>query len=174
MLEAHLEYVESYNALDAEDKVAHREYLKSIITALGAQSGNYPVILGLLLAENREFTVLLNGTVEPMNDLEFKTRLAAEYKKAVYEYQKRLTVICDLCLEDRAAQYRFCGNFTSFSNIECIAELISVSFGVLRRLQKTSDDRRQIAKIRSCAVKLKTTLEHMQEMIADVTDAEKR
>ena len=174
MLEAHLEYVESYNALDTEDKVAHREYLKSIIASLGSQSGNYPVILGLLLAENREFTVLLSGNLEPMNDTEFKSKLATEYKKAVYEYQKRLTVICDLCLEDRAAQYRFCGNFTSFNNLECIAELISVSFGVLRRLQKTSDDRRQIAKIRSCAVKLKTTLEHMQEMIADVTDSEKR
>ena len=170
MLESHLEYIESYNALNDAQKTRHREYLKSLINSLNTASGSYPVILGLLLAENREFTVLLSENTEPMNDTEFRTKLNSEYKKAVYEYQKRLTVICDLCLEDKAAQYRFCGNFTSFDNIECIAELVSVSFGVLRRLQKTADGRRPIAKLRSCAVKLKTSLEHMQEMISDVTD----
>ena len=172
MLEAHLEYVESYNALDPAQRFEHKEYLKSIIAELGVPSGNYPVILGLTLAENKAFTVLINGTTEPLSDIEFKNALAAEYKKAVYEYQKRLAIICDLCLEDKSVQYRFCGNFTSFDNIACIAELISVSFGVLRRLQKTSDERKQIAKIRSCAVKLKTTLEHMQEMITEAKQIE--
>lgn len=170
MLETHLDYVESYNALDNGDKNAHKEYLKSIISSLNVSSGSYPVILGLLLAENRDFTVLLSGNTEPLNDPDFKSRLKEEYRKAVYEYQKRLAVICDLCLEDKSAQYRFCGNFTSFDNLECIAELISVSFGVLRRLQKTSDGRRQIAKLRSCAVKLKTSLEHIEELIAGASE----
>ena len=120
-----------------------------------------------------ENTGLCSGNTEPLSDADFKNRLTAEYKKAVYEYQKRLTVICDLCLESPSAHRRFCGSFTSFENLACIAELISVSFGVLRRLQKTSDDRRQIAKIRSCAVKLKTTLEHMQEMITEANEIEK-
>ena len=172
MLEAHLEYVESYNSLDQDQKTEHKEYLKTIISELGAPTGNYPVILGLTLVENKAFTVLLSGNTEPLSDPEFKNALTAEYKKAVYEYQKRLAIICDLCLEDKSVQYRFCGNFTSFDNVACIAELISVSFGVLRRLQKTSDDRKQIAKIRSCAVKLKTTLEHMQEMITEAKQIE--
>lgn len=173
MLESHLEYVESYDALENADKHAHKEYLKSIIASLHAQSGSYPVILGLLLAENREFTVLLSGNTAPLDDAEFKNRLSAEYKKAAYEYQKRLAIICDLCLEDKSLQHRFCGSFTSFDNIECIAELISVPFGTLRRLQKTAEGRRQIAKIRSCAVKLRTTLEHMQALIAEASEIEK-
>lgn len=170
MLEAHLDYVESYKALGNNEKATHKEYLKNIISSLNVSSGSYPVILGLLLAENKDFTVLLSGNTEPMNDPRFRDSLNEAYRKAVYEYQKRLTVICDLCLDDKAAQYRFCGNFTSFDNLECIAELISVSFGVLRRLQKTSEGRRQIAKQRSCAVKLKTTLNHLQEMIANATE----
>lgn len=173
MLDAHLDYVEDYDSLDSEEKAAHKEYLKNIISDLGTSSGSYPVIMGLLLAENREFTVLLSGNTEPLSDPEFRLRLSAEYRKAVYEYQKRLAIICDLCLEDKSAQYRFCGSFTSFDNLECIAELISVSFGVLRRLQKTSDDRKQLAKVRSCAVKLKTTIEHMQEMINGANEIEK-
>lgn len=165
MLEAHLYYIESYNELDADKKIAHKEMLKSIVSRLGEPSGSYPVILGLLLAEKKEFSVLLNGTTEPLEDADFFTALRAEYKKAVYAYQKRLAIICELCLDDHSVQYRFCGNFTSFENIECIAELVSVPFGALRRLQKSAVDRRRISRIRSCAVKLKTSLESIQNMI---------
>jgi len=173
MQESHREYIESYNELSVEDKKRHKDELKEIIGELGETTGNYPVILGLLLSANKEFTVLLNGNTEPLTDTEFKKKLGSDYKKAVYEYQKRLVIICDLCLEDKSAQNRFCGSFTSFENVESIAELISVPFGVLRRLQKTSEDRRKIARVRSCAVKLKTTLEHMQEMINNAEDIEK-
>ena len=170
MQAAHYEYIRSYNSLETDEQIAHKEMLKSIISLLNEPSGSYPVILGLLLAENRDFTVLLSGNPEPLNDPEFKKALRAEYKKSVYEYQKRLAIICDLCLEDKSSQYRFCGSFTSMNNIDCIAELLSVPFGVLRRLQKTSEGRRQIARVRSCAVKLKISLERMQEMIGDAAE----
>ena len=172
MLESHLDYVESYNNLDIEEQRAHKDHLAAIISDLNEPSGSYPVILGLMLAEKSEFTVLLSGATEPLNDAGFKSKLRTEYRNAVYAYQKRLAIICELCLEDRSLQYRFCGNFTSFNNIECIAELLAVPFGVLRRLQKSAVDRRQISRIRSCAVKLKTSLEHMQEMISDAANIE--
>ena len=172
MLESHLDYVESYNNLDIEEQRAHKDHLAAIISDLNEPSGSYPVILGLMLAEKSEFTVLLSGATEPLKDAGFKSKLRTEYRNAVYAYQKRLAIICELCLEDRSLQYRFCGNFTSFNNIECIAELLAVPFGVLRRLQKSAVDRRQISRIRSCAVKLKTSLEHMQEMISDAANIE--
>lgn len=165
MLEAHHCYIESYKELGENEKNAHKDLLKSIVTRLGEPSGSYPVILGLLLAENKNFSVLLSGTLEPMDDAGFMSALRNEYKKAVYAYQKRLAIICELCLDDHTVQYRFCGNFTSFDNIECIAELLSVQFGALRRLQKSAEGRRPISRVRSCAVKLKTSLENIQQMI---------
>ncbi|MBQ9116904.1 MAG: hypothetical protein IJY04_07760 [Clostridia bacterium] len=165
MLDAHLEYIESYNALEQEERAAHKTMLSGIITRINEPSGSYPVILGLLLAEKREFSVLLSGSAEPLENEEFMKALRSAYKDAVYAYQKRLAIICDLCLEDRSLQYRFCGNFTSFDNIECIAELLSVPFGVLRRLQKSAVDRKPLSRIRSCAVKLKTPLENIEAMI---------
>ncbi|MBR2460494.1 MAG: hypothetical protein IKB34_04625 [Clostridia bacterium] len=165
MLESHLEYIEIYNALEEKEKQSHKAMLVDLLTKINEPSGSYPVILGLLLAEKREFSVLLNGTAEPLGDENFMKALRSAYKDAVYAYQKRLAMICGLCLEDRSIQYRFCGIFTSFDNIDCVAELIAVPFGTLRRLQKAAADRRQISKIRSCAVKLKTPLENVQAMI---------
>lgn len=170
---AHFEYVQSYNALETEEQIAHKEMLKSIIVSLSEPSGSYPVILGLLLAENKAFTVLLSGNTEPLNDPDFKNALRTEYKKAVYEYQKRLVILCDMCLEDRSAQYRFCGNFTSMNNMDCIAELISTPFGILRRLQKNAEGRRWIAKVRSCAVKLKIPMDRMSSMINNASEIER-
>lgn len=167
MLDTYLNYVDNYNALNSEEKKAHKEMLTNIINEMKDTSGSYPVVLGLLLADNTEFSVLLSGDLSPLGDAEFKKKLAFAYREAVYAYQKRLVIICDLCLDEHSVQYRFCGKFTSFDNVAAIAELISIPFGTLRRLQKAAADRRQISKIRSCAVKLRIPLDNMLEMVED-------
>lgn len=165
MLDAYLNYVENYQELDDKEKKTHRAMLNSIVSELNEPTGNYSVILGLLLAENNDFSVLLSGDRTPLDDPDFKKSLATAYRKSVYAYQKRLAVICELCLDDHSLQPRFCGSFTSFDNLSCVAELMSIQFGILRRLQKSAVDRRQISKIRSCAVKLRIPLSTLLDMI---------
>lgn len=167
MLDTYLNYVDNYLALNSDEKKEHKELLTNIINEMKDTSGCYPVILGLLLADDTDFSVLLSGDLSPLSDPDFKKRLAFAYREAVYAYQKRLVIICDLCLDEHAVQYRFCGSFTSLDNIAAIAELISIPYGTLRRLQKAAADRRPISKIRSCAVKLRIPLESLIDMIDD-------
>lgn len=165
MLETYSNYVNHYMSLGDEEKNDHKAMLRHIIDSLNDSSGNYPVLLGLFLADNSDFSVLLSGDLEPLNDAEFKKQLTVKFRKMIYGYQKRLAVICELCLEDDSMLHRFRGKFTSFDNISCIAELMTVPFGTLKRLQKCAVDRRHISKLRSVAGKLNISIDELVEMI---------
>ena len=169
MRQTYLEYTEKYNLMTSEEKLAHKNELTEVISALKAPAGNYPTVFALMLADNPDYAPLLEGNTEMLNDESFKKKLCDDYMDTVYAYRKRMGVICDLCLEDYKVQPKFCGNFTSFDNLDAIAELLSVSFGVLRRLQKTSTERKPIAKLRSCAVKLKMPMDELYSMIEDAS-----